>query len=70
MLWKAKRRQELEKISSIEIRRHRAKILIKQLRRAAKKGRTTAVRDLSLCLSTSVPPIPLPRTSSESLLHL
>jgi hypothetical protein len=42
-LWKSKRKQELSKSDSLEIRRRRAKLLVKQLRRAAKKGKVTAV---------------------------
>ncbi len=43
MIWKSKRKEELEKADASEIRRRRAKTLIKQLRRAAKKGKTTSV---------------------------
>ena len=42
-IWKSKRRQEMEKTDSSELCRNRAKILIKQLRRAAKKGKITSV---------------------------
>jgi hypothetical protein len=42
-LWKSKRKQELAKSDSLEILRRRAKLLVKQLRRAAKKGKVTAV---------------------------
>ena len=47
-LWKSKRKQELAKSDSLEVRRRRAKLLVKQLRRAAKKGKITAVGHLFL----------------------
>ncbi len=52
-LWKSKRKQELAKSDSLEIRRRRAKLLVKQLRRAAKKGKITAVRHFCALASKS-----------------
>jgi hypothetical protein len=47
-LWKSKRKAQLqEAANSSEFRTRRAKFLIKQLRRAAKKGKTIAVINLN-----------------------